>query len=100
MRCFLLIICILSVSYSDKSFYYQQLDLMMKSTYPSYYYSAGLVTYSSGTLIREGQLMKLKPLSAKLKKWPNTLKQFVGNFPTICLSVFGHFVGLAFKGLK
>ena len=26
-------------------------------------------------------------------------KQFVGNLPTNCLSVFEHFVGLAFKGL-
>ena len=41
----------------------------------------------------------LNPLSAKLIKWPNTLKQFVGNLPTNCLSVFGHFVGLALKGL-
>ena len=40
------------------------------------------------------------PLSTKLTNWPNTLKQFVGNLPTNCLSVFGHFVGLAFKGLK
>ena len=39
-------------------------------------------------------------LSAKLRKWPNTLKQFVGNLPTNCLSVFGHFVGLALKGLN
>ena len=38
-------------------------------------------------------------LSAKLRKWPNTLKQFVGNLPTNCLSVFGHFVGLVLKGL-
>ena len=35
-----------------------------------------------------------------LTKWPNTLKQFVGNLPTNCLSEFGHFVGLALKGLK
>ena len=35
-----------------------------------------------------------------LRKWPNTLKQFVGNLPTNCLSVFGHFMGLALKGLK
>ena len=42
----------------------------------------------------------VKPLSAKLTKWPNTLKQFVGNLPTNCLSVFGHFVGLALKGLN
>ena len=38
-------------------------------------------------------------LNAKLTMWPNTLKQFVGNLPTNCLSVFGHFVGLALKGL-
>ena len=38
-------------------------------------------------------------LSAKLTKWPNALKQFVGNLTTNCLSVFGHFMGLALKGL-
>ena len=43
--------------------------------------------------------MLFNPLSAKLIKWPDTLKQFVGNFPTNCLSLFGHFVGLALKGL-
>ena len=43
---------------------------------------------------------KLNPLNTKFTKWPNTLKQFVGKLPTNCLSVFGHFVGLAFKGLK
>ena len=42
----------------------------------------------------------LKPLSAKPTKWSNTLKQFVGNLPTNCLSVFDHFVILALKGLK
>ena len=42
----------------------------------------------------------LNPLSANFTKWPNTLKQFVGNLPTHCLSVFGHFVGLARKGLR
>ena len=41
----------------------------------------------------------LNPLSAKYIKWSNTLKQFVGNLPTNCLSVFDHFVGLALKGL-
>ena len=41
----------------------------------------------------------INTLSAKLTKWPNTFKQFVGNWPTNCLSVFGHFVGLALKGL-
>ena len=41
----------------------------------------------------------LDPLSAKITKWSNTLKQFVGNLPTNCLSVFDHFVGLVLKGL-
>ena len=35
-----------------------------------------------------------------LTKWPNTLKQFVGKFSTNCLSVFGHFINLALKGLS
>ena len=39
------------------------------------------------------------PLNAKFIKWSNTLKQIVGKLPTICLSVFDHFVGLALKGL-
>ena len=41
----------------------------------------------------------VNPLSAKLTKWPNILKQFVGNLPTNCLSMFVHFQGLALKGL-
>ena len=40
------------------------------------------------------------PLSAKFIKWSNTLKQIVGKLPTICLSVFDHFWGLALKGLR
>ena len=39
------------------------------------------------------------PFSANFTKWSNTLKQFVGNLPTNCLSVFDRFVGLALKGL-
>ena len=39
------------------------------------------------------------PLSANPEKWSNTLKQIVGNLPTICLSVFDHFMNLALKGL-
>ena len=41
----------------------------------------------------------VNPLSAKFIKWSNTLKQIVGKLPTICLSVFDHFSGLALKGL-
>ena len=45
-------------------------------------------------------MRSLNPLSANPKKWSNTLKQFVGNSPTNCLSVFDHFVILAFEGLN
>ena len=45
-------------------------------------------------------LLHNNPLSAKFIKWSNTLKQIVGKLPTICLSVFDHFSGLAFKGIK
>ena len=38
-------------------------------------------------------------ICAKLIKWSNTLKQIVGKLPTICLSVFDHFSGLALKYL-
>ena len=44
-------------------------------------------------------LKNLYPFSASPRKWSNTLKQFVGNLPTNCLSVFDHFVILALKGL-
>ena len=45
-------------------------------------------------------LSVLNRLNANPRKWSNTLKQFIGNLPTNCLSVFDHFMGLAFKGLK
>ena len=41
----------------------------------------------------------INPLSANPTKWPDTLKQFVGNLPTNCVSVFDHFVKLKLKGL-
>ena len=43
---------------------------------------------------------EVNPLSANFTKWSNTLKQFVGKLPTNFLSVFDHFVGFAFKGLR
>ena len=45
-------------------------------------------------------LCYLNPLSVNHTKWSNTPKQFVGNLPMICLSVFDHFVRLALKGLR
>ena len=42
----------------------------------------------------------VNPLSANPTKWSNTLKQFVGNLPMNCLSVFDHFVKVALKGLR
>ena len=48
---------------------------------------------------RLGSITIINLLSANLKKLPNTLKQFVDNLPTNCLSVFDHFVKLALKEL-
>ena len=42
----------------------------------------------------------INPLRSNFKKWPNTLKRFVGNLPTNYVNVFGHFVELALKGLR
>ena len=39
-------------------------------------------------------------LIANPTKWSNTFKQFVGNLPTNCVSVFDHFVGLVLKELE
>ena len=46
------------------------------------------------------QILTINSLNANFTKWSNTLKQFVGNLPTNCLSVLDHFVGLPLKGLK
>ena len=54
-------------------------------------------TGTLGDIVERYCHSSFNPLSAKLTKWPNTLKKFVGNLPTNCLNVFGHFVGLSFK---
>ena len=46
------------------------------------------------------QKQHLNLLNANPEKWLNPLKQIVGNLPTICLSVFDHFMNLALKGLN
>ena len=46
------------------------------------------------------RLSAANPLNANPTKWSNTLKQFVGNLPTNCLSVLDHFVGLALRRLS
>ena len=53
-----------------------------------------------GNLQNFSSLLDLNPLSVNPTKWSNTLKQFVGNWPTNCLSLFDHFVKLVLKGLK
>ena len=42
----------------------------------------------------------LNPVSTKPTKWLSTLKQFVSNKSTNCLSAFDHFVWLVLKGLS
>ena len=50
-------------------------------------------------LLNNQESCVINPLSANPEKWSNTLKQIVGNLPTICLSVFDHFMNLALEGL-
>ena len=46
------------------------------------------------------KLYVFNPLNGNPTKWSNTLKQFLANLPTNCLSMFDHFVALALKGLN
>ena len=46
------------------------------------------------------RMNKLNSLDANPTKWSNTLKQFVGNLRTNCLSVLDYFAILALKALK
>ena len=45
---------------------------------------------TKGLLVRLFKKFTVNPLSTNPTKWPNTLKQFVGNLPTNCLSVFAN----------
>ena len=45
-------------------------------------------------------LRAFNPLRVNHTKCSNTLKQFIGQQPINCFSVFDHFVGLALKGLS
>ena len=62
------------------------------------YYAVYHATSFCLCLLKKANL--INPLSANPENWPNTLKHIVGNLPTICLSVFDHFMNLALKGLK
>ena len=81
-------------------------EICLKYYYVIYKKWSSLFDFSHGFWFSQYNLFNwriehtLNPLSANFKKWSNTLKQFVGNLPTNCLSVFDHFVGLALKGLS
>ena len=47
-----------------------------------------------------GRKQRLNPLSVNLTKWSNTLKQFIGFYRRIVLSVFDHFVALVLTWLR
>ena len=73
----------------------QILHFLKTADYPS--------TIQPGILVQKSPVQSqctFNPLGANPTNWSNTTKQFVGNLPTNCLSVFDHFVGLALKGLK
>ena len=58
-----------------------------------------IILFDESIFIFLGKKVFLNPLSADPEKWSNKLKQIAGNFPTICLSVFDHFMNLALKRL-
>ena len=55
---------------------------------------------SDANNIIQSTVSYFNPLSANITKWSNTIKQFVSNLTSNCLSVFDQFVGLALKGLS
>ena len=68
----------------------------------TYLQSRFLITYLQSRVVvaRSRKEIMVNPLNANPEKWSNTLKQIFGNLPTICLSVFDHFMNLALKGLS
>ena len=73
------------------------MSVLKKAAYSQYIFEKK-ATYMIKLIFKK--LRSINPLNANLTKWSNTLKQFVGNLPTNCLSVFDHFVGLVLKGLR
>ena len=63
------------------------------------FYSVYTVSFLQELHNSDLSIVILNPLKANPEKWSNTLKQIVSNLPTICLSVFDHFMNLALKGL-
>ena len=103
---------LLSLAFSDVTFRRKN-DKFIPSVYKKLAFSGGFTDCESFiSLYQKRGLMytllhknfktccDFNLLSASPTKWSNILKQFVGNLPTNCLSVFDHFVGLALKGLK
>ena len=93
---------------SIKNFYFFSHLMPLVSFYTLWQYKkcSGFVTFP-GDIDRQIPVVwnglipaNLNPLSDNPTKWSNTLKQFVGNLPTNCLSVFDNFMKLAVKGLK
>ena len=58
-----------------------------------------IIVLNPDTTFKPEKFAYINPLNANPEKRSNTLKQIVGNLPTICLSVFDHFMNLALKGL-
>ena len=94
----LVLILLFQKSQVDEKIYRDQVSVLRLENYQiCSMFKVSIANNSQMTLILKHFI--INPLSTKLRKSSNTLKQFVGNLPTNCLSVFGHFVGLALKGL-
>ena len=73
---------------------------MFHKHYKKYKFQAPIITSTDDIdSLTKNYENHISPLNANPEKWSNTLKQIVGNLPTICLSVFDHFMNLALKGL-
>ena len=78
-----------------------QLPESRKSVFKDFFLNYFSKTFFVSTLFLQTKMGKLtNPLSTNPTKWSNTLKQFVDNLPTNCLSVFDHFVTSALEGLS
>ena len=85
-----------STSFDIVTIIYCSLFVLVIAAEFRFYYSANQLISKPPELVRE---ILFNILSTNHTKWSKTLKQFVDQLPTNCLSVFDHFLGLAFKGL-
>ena len=79
---------------------WELLEAFLKTTFANFMTLISFCTPENFRKLEIKCINWVNPLSTNPTKWSNTVKQFVGKLSTNCLSVFDHFVKLAFKGLS